>query len=197
MAQVLVQAEKTARRRCPKGSGPFGRGYRVFQRQEPRPDVWYYADKTGQVGPVTLQELKERLHTYPNASDILVWRDGFTGWKPAKDVEELNEQTRLPPTLPSSETMYGELEVTWQRVARIWWLIVWRAMLGGLLIGVILGFIIGFIEGLIGLSLQTISISGAVAGWLGGLPWGLVVVRMALRKRYNDFRLALAPNISN
>ena len=41
-----------------------------------------------------------------------------------------------------------ELEVTWQRVARIWWLIVWRALLGGTLLGAAIGFIIGFIGAL-------------------------------------------------
>jgi hypothetical protein len=35
-------------------------------------DAWYYADDDGQVGPVTLQELKETLATLSNVRDVLV-----------------------------------------------------------------------------------------------------------------------------
>jgi hypothetical protein len=90
-----------------------------------------------------------------------------------------------------------ELAVTWQLVVRIWWLIAWRGALGGFILGAVLGAVIGFIEGAIGLSGRTITISGTVAGWFAGLAWGLVVVRMALRKKYADFRLALVPNTPN
>jgi hypothetical protein len=66
-------------------------------------DGWYYADGNGQVGPLTLQELKEALATPPNsnAEDILVWCDGFSSWKPAKDVVELRRP--VPPPLPSRD----------------------------------------------------------------------------------------------
>jgi GYF domain 2 len=69
-------------------------------------DVWYYTDKNGQVGPLTLQELKETLATFAtaNASDVLVWRDGFPDWKPARDIVELGGQTPLPPPLPGEAT---------------------------------------------------------------------------------------------
>jgi hypothetical protein len=57
--------------------------------------------------------------------------------------------------------------------------------------------VIGFIEGAIGLSSQTISISSFIASLPVGLAWGLVVVRMALKKKYIDFRLILVPKIPN
>jgi hypothetical protein len=66
-------------------------------------------------------------------------------------------------------------------------------MVGGGLIGAIVGFVIGFIEGGMGYSAQTVAISTSSVGWLVGLAWGLVVVRMALLKTYSDFRLVLAP----
>jgi hypothetical protein len=65
-------------------------------------DGWYYSDKNGPIGPFTLQELRETLATIPNASIVLIWRNGFSGWKPAKDVVELGWQTR-PPPVPSIE----------------------------------------------------------------------------------------------
>ena len=60
-------------------------------------DSWYYSDKNGPIGPFTLQELRESLVTIPNASIVLVWRNGFSGWKLAKDVVELGWQTTPPP----------------------------------------------------------------------------------------------------
>jgi hypothetical protein len=89
-----------------------------------------------------------------------------------------------------------ELTITWQRVARIWWLIVWRATLGGLVLGAIIGGIIGFIEGAMGLSLRTIAISSQLPGAIVGIIWSLAVVHMALRKKYIDFRLALVAHSS-
>jgi tRNA_anti-like/GYF domain 2 len=64
-------------------------------------DVWYYADKNGKVGPLTLQGLKDTLATFPKtaAVDVLVWRTGFPDWKVAREVVELNEQ--VPPPLPT------------------------------------------------------------------------------------------------
>ena len=43
------------------------------------PEAWYYADKSGQVGPLTLQELKEKLAIFSNANDVLVWRNDSAG----------------------------------------------------------------------------------------------------------------------
>lgn len=86
-----------------------------------------------------------------------------------------------------------ELKITWQRAARIWWLIIWRTALGGAVFGAIAGGLIGLMEGMSGMSDQTIIFSGRTAGMVVSLAWGLVVVRMALAKKYIDFRLALIP----
>jgi hypothetical protein len=86
-----------------------------------------------------------------------------------------------------------ELAITWPRVTRIWWLIVWRAAVGGGLIGAAVGFVIGFIQGVMGYSRAAVIISTGIAGWMVGVAWTLVVVRMALLKVYSDFRLALVP----
>jgi hypothetical protein len=70
-------------------------------------DAWYYADRNGKVGPLSLKKLRETLAAFStaNASDVLVWHEGFPDWKPAEDVPELNEiQTPLPPPLPNGFT---------------------------------------------------------------------------------------------
>ena len=36
-----------------------------------------------------------------------------------------------------------ELKITWERVARVWWLLVWRGLLGGWILAVVLAFLIG------------------------------------------------------
>jgi hypothetical protein len=90
-----------------------------------------------------------------------------------------------------------ELEVTWQRAARVWWLIVWRALLGGVLLGAVIGFIIGLIGAAMGWPQQSTIGFSTIAGALVSAAWGLVVVRMALRKKYIEFRLVLSPHSSN
>jgi hypothetical protein len=101
----------------------------------------------------------------------------------------------------SWEGKVQELAITWQRVARIWWLIVWRASVGGGVLGFICGGIagavVGGVEGVMGASREALlsasRFAGSVAGVLASLSWGFFVVRMALRKHYSDFRLALVP----
>ena len=98
-----------------------------------------------------------------------------------------------------------ELEITWWRLVRIVWLIIWRATLGAVVVGFSgggnAGFVIGVIEGAMGASREEVisasKVAGSVAGALVGLTCTLVAVRMALRKRYSDFRLALLPHAKN
>ncbi|MGO8868846.1 MAG: hypothetical protein ACLQME_20345 [Alphaproteobacteria bacterium] len=79
-----------------------------------------------------------------------------------------------------------ELEITWPRVASFFWLWIWRGALGGGLISGILGAI---------LRLTTLPpLLVAAALFVIGMGWQLIVVRMALRKKYRDFRLAFVPN---
>ena len=80
----------------------------IASGKSPAEDVWYYADKSGPVGPLSLQELRETLATLSNdsAHPVLVWRQGFANWKPATDVSQLNGgETLLPPPLPGMGTV--------------------------------------------------------------------------------------------
>jgi hypothetical protein len=87
-----------------------------------------------------------------------------------------------------------ELDATWRRVRSVWWLIVWRAAVGGGLLGALVGFIMGFIEAAFDVSPQMITLTSAIAGAIVNLIWSLFVIRMALRKKYGDFRLAVVPH---
>ncbi len=39
----------------------------------------------------------------------------------------------------------GAQEVNWRRVLSVWWLMAWRALLGGAVLGFVAGFLVGFI----------------------------------------------------
>lgn len=83
-----------------------------------------------------------------------------------------------------------DLEPSWDKVLRIAWLLTWRGLFGGLAIGFLLGYVVD-----LGLGLAMGHIldrtAGAVMKLLVLLVWWPVVVRMALRKRYRDFRIVL------
>jgi uncharacterized membrane protein YdjX (TVP38/TMEM64 family) len=86
-----------------------------------------------------------------------------------------------------------ELEVTWGRVVSVWWLLAWRATLGAVLLGAAQGFIEGAAMGAAGASLQVITLVTQITGAIIGAIWFFLVVRMALRKHYKEFRIALVP----
>ena len=84
-----------------------------------------------------------------------------------------------------------ELELTWQRILSIWWLLIWRAALGGFAIGFAIGLVIGVIAFVIG-HRPGFAFNFGV-GLVIGLVWWPFVIRMALQKEYKGFRIALLP----
>ena len=73
-------------------------------------DKWYYARGAECVGPVSQDDLVAILSQVSHANEILVWRDGFSDWKPAGVVIELaphiiNSPLRSPPPLPTASTL--------------------------------------------------------------------------------------------
>ena len=61
-------------------------------------DTWHYIDDTGQVGPVSFEQLRKTLANCQNPRDVFVWRVGFPNWVRAGNVPEL--RAALPPPLP-------------------------------------------------------------------------------------------------
>ena len=86
-----------------------------------------------------------------------------------------------------------ELKPTWPRTISVWWLIIWRSILGAAILGSVAGLILGIVAAIVGASPTTIAAAGGFIGLPIGIVWMIVVVRMALRKNYRDFRLALIP----
>jgi hypothetical protein len=84
-----------------------------------------------------------------------------------------------------------EVEMTSERVMRVWWLLAWRGLLGGWIIAITLAFLLGAVGGELGLDFPVTATIATVLSSLAGLTWGFFVVKMALEKKYKDFRLAL------
>ncbi len=87
-----------------------------------------------------------------------------------------------------------ELELTWQRILSIWWLLIWRAALGGFVIGFGIGAVIGVIGYIIGY--RPVFAFNFGVGLVIGFVWWPFVIRMALQKKYKTFRIALLPQLT-
>ena len=94
-----------------------------------------------------------------------------------------------------------ETDKTLRRAMSVAWLIAWRFFVGEILLSIAVGFvlaaaigakpIIGLVEAALGpnpgnAGLLAYAIVGAI-----NIVWIVVVIRMALRKQYKDFRIAL------
>ena len=84
-----------------------------------------------------------------------------------------------------------EIEITIGRLLRIAWLLAWRGFVGGAVLGGVAGFIIGFVMGVSGFPREQMIPIAKIAGGVAGLAWFVVVCNMALRKQYQEFRIAL------
>jgi len=83
-----------------------------------------------------------------------------------------------------------ELALTWSHARAVWWLVVWRGVAGSVVIGGAIGLVWGAGAALLGFG-DLVAMTSGPLGVVVGLLWSLLVVRMALRKRYSGFRLAL------
>ena len=63
--------------------------------------TWYYTENKQKVGPVPLDELKDKCRLGELGSDDLVWAEGWESWKKVCDVAEL--ASLEPPPLPPEE----------------------------------------------------------------------------------------------
>jgi LytS/YehU family sensor histidine kinase len=85
-----------------------------------------------------------------------------------------------------------EIEVTWDKVAKIWWSILWRYILFAGLFGGLFGFIVGFVGGIIRINKATfvsISLFGCSIIALAVSLW--VLMKVFRKKNFGDFRIAL------
>jgi Protein of unknown function (DUF2569)/GYF domain 2 len=61
----------------------------VDRAEEAMESIWYYVEREASRGPVTLTELASLLGTFGQPREVLVWRQGWTDWRPAGSVPEV------------------------------------------------------------------------------------------------------------
>ena len=90
-----------------------------------------------------------------------------------------------------------ELKQTWDRIGPIWWLIIWRALAGSIAIGIFIGLLFSVLSIVSNQSFSsmvtTFAIARIVVAALILFVWWPNVMRMALKKKYHGFRIALVP----
>jgi hypothetical protein len=52
--------------------------------------AWYYADADAEFGPVTFQQLKQKLTSIRNLEELFVWCSGLSEWQRASEIPELS-----------------------------------------------------------------------------------------------------------
>lgn len=85
-----------------------------------------------------------------------------------------------------------EVEVTWGKITKIWWSILWRYILFAALIGGVIGFIVGFFGSIAHIDKVTLGRTCLIGGVLVAFPVSLWVLMKVIRKKsFGDFRIAL------
>lgn len=84
-----------------------------------------------------------------------------------------------------------EIEVTWGHAVRIWWAMVWRAVLFGSILGFVLGFSIGIVGAMLGVGKESLSGVMTILVLLTGIPLGIWVLKIVLKKNFGKFRIAI------
>jgi GYF domain 2 len=173
---------------------------------------WFYASDDQQKGPFSEVEFRELIARGIVRPTTLVWGDGMSEWTKAGDIPGFLrsapgaaasfDQTagRVDPSFGNDASQHAppgdrmpELEVSFGRLLRIYWLFMWRSVLGALVIGFSLGFVFGFVLSALGVPLAQIKTIGSVVGLVGGVAWALFCLKMTLKKKYRDFRIILVP----
>jgi hypothetical protein len=85
-----------------------------------------------------------------------------------------------------------EVELTARRLLSVFWLFVWRGLVGGAVVGLVLGIIIAIVFRIAGIERDVWANALSFALCLiGGWTWSVGAMHMALTKRYRDFRIAI------
>ena len=69
-------------------------------------DDWFLFDGNAEHGPLTRDNLTDRLRAFRTLDNVSVWRAGFQDWKPAGQVFELTRPERLVPRYEAPTISY-------------------------------------------------------------------------------------------
>jgi hypothetical protein len=185
-----------------------------MSEQSPQLQSWYLARGGQQLGPYASNEILRLAETGQLRPDDLLWRPGLDGWKPVHTIPgfaaphsdaiatagpdaAVQMEDPTEPAVgakPTEVTATAELKPTWRRIAAVAWLILWRSLVAGFLAGFAISFFGGFILEYAGYEQLEIRAITTILGWIAGLAVLVLVVPMALKKHYGEFRLAMVPH---
>jgi hypothetical protein len=86
----------------------------------------------------------------------------------------------------------GRLDVTWDRLLKVWWSFAWRWTVFAVLIGMVLGALGGFIAAVAVPGRG--GLLGGILGQLAGIPASLIAMKMILQKKFQAFSIQLVSN---
>jgi uncharacterized membrane protein YhaH (DUF805 family) len=69
-------------------------------------EVWYYANGSNRVGPLSKSDLVQALSSMPDPAQTLVWRTGLSDWRTAEELPELAYYVAKPPPLPRNSLRF-------------------------------------------------------------------------------------------
>jgi hypothetical protein len=87
-----------------------------------------------------------------------------------------------------------ELQITWPRIISVWWLIVWRISIGSMIISVVINTFIYSIDAMLHLSTTSHIFISVIISLPIQAAWSIIVVRMAMKRKYGKFSLMLMSN---
>jgi hypothetical protein len=95
---------------------------------------WWYSDKFGQVGPLTLtlEQLKDVLSTFDDnhRGELLVWREGFSNWKDPDILTRFREERVDDGGLPGWQASIDGPEPPQAQQGSAAWIKNWRTLVG-------------------------------------------------------------------
>ena len=83
------------------------------------------------------------------------------------------------------------VDVSWTRVAKIYWLIIWRGLLFAILGTLLVGFLLPVILSPFGVSERVFVWIARAIGALIGIGVGIIVTKMVFDKMFSDFEVVL------
>lgn len=96
-------------------------------------DAWYYATPEGErAGPVSYQELRERIQSGLMSREDLVWASHLSDWAPLESVPGLSAWARmaLPPANPIALDVHAQHAISQIRTLEIISAVVWSLIAG-------------------------------------------------------------------
>lgn len=106
---------------------------------------WFYASEGNAVGPVDLHQLVSVLSRSGDWKAFFIWRDGFSDWLRAEDVQDIRAKMVRPPPPPSPKASQGQSVPNTKsaQTSRIRSALSWGVVLIAALIGMTIGKPIG------------------------------------------------------